>query len=219
MLGKSGGISVRRALAVMEFVGEVDHRSHKDRGLIEQPTIHEGVIAIAMERKGYISERCEINRQIRKDNSFLRNIMETIKYLVKTIFAIVDRLADEMEEVRVNMLALEYDRFKGCPDENTIQKQMQTYRALEAKAADLDQEKLNEKRMSIRPKKDEEAQKRISDLYGYCQDNLFRASKNAVAKRLGEYPSDIEKQEPNKQTVPTPSWLRGRKKKDDREDR
>lgn len=145
--------------------------------------------------------------------------METIKYLVKTIFAIVDRLADEMEEVRVNMLALEYDRFKGCPDENTIQKQMQTYRALEAKAADLDQEKLNEKRMSIRPKKDEEAQKRISDLYGYCQDNLFRASKNAVAKRLGEYPSDIEKQEPNKQTVPTPSWLRGRKKKDDREDR
>ena len=172
-----------------------------------------------MERKGYISERCEINRQIRKDNSFLRNIMETIKYLVKTIFAIVDRLADEMEEVRVNMLALEYDRFKGCPDENTIQKQMQTYRALEAKAADLDQEKLNEKRMSIRPKKDEEAQKRISDLYGYCQDNLFRASKNAVAKRLGEYPSDIEKQEPNKQTVPTPSWLRGRKKKDDREDR
>ena len=210
---------VNRELEGCELDERIDHRSHKDRGLIEQPTIHEGVIAIAMERKGYISERCEINRQIRKDNSFLRNIMETIKYLVKTIFAIVDRLADEMEEVRVNMLALEYDRFKGCPDENTIQKQMQTYRALEAKAADLDQEKLNEKRMSIRPKKDEEAQKRISDLYGYCQDNLFRASKNAVAKRLGEYPSDIEKQEPNKQTVPTPSWLRGRKKKDDREDR
>jgi len=28
-----------------------------------------------------------------------------------------------------------------------------------------------------------------------------------------------EVQEPNKQTVPTPSWLRGRKKKDDREER
>lgn len=73
--------------------------------------------------------------------------------------------------------------------------------------------------MSIRPKKEEEAQKRISDLYGYCQDNLFRASKNAVAKRLGEQPADVEKQDPNKQTVPTPSWLRGRKKKDDREER
>ena len=210
---------VNRELEGCELEERIDHRSHKDRGLLEQPTIHEGVIAIAMERKGYISERCEINRQIRKDNSFLRNIMDAIKYLVKSIFAIVDRLADEMEEVRVNMLALEYDRFKVYPDETTIQKQMQTYRTLEAKAADLDQEKLNEKRMSIRPKKEEEAQKRISDLYGYCQDNFFRASKNAVAKRLGEQPADIEKQEPNKQTVPTPSWLRGRKKKDDRDER
>ena len=96
---------------------------------------------------------------------------------------------------------------------------MQTYRALQAKAADLDQETLNEKRMSIRSKKEEEAQKRISDLYGYCQDNFFRASKNAVAKRLGEQLENIEKQEPNKQTVLTLSWLRGRKKKDDRDSR
>ena len=177
------------------------------------------VIAIAMERKGYISERCEINRQIRKDNSFLRNIMDTIKYLFKAIFAIVDRIADEIEEVRVNMLALEYDRFEGYPDESAIQKQMQTYHALEAKAADLDQEKLNEKRMSLRPQKEESAKKRITDMYGYCQDNFFRASKNAVAKRLGEQPADIEQKEPNKQTVPTASWLRGRKKKDDRDER
>jgi hypothetical protein len=177
------------------------------------------MIAIAMERKGFISERCEINRQIRKDNSFLRNIMEAIKYLFKTILAIVDRIADEMEEVRVNMLALEYDRLNGYPDEKMMQKHMQTYRTLEAKAADLDQEKLNEKRMSIRPQKEERAKKRISAMYGYCQDNFFRASKNAVAKRLGEQPADVEKQEPAKQTVSTPSWLRGRNKKDDREER
>lgn len=63
------------------------------------------------------------------------------------------------------------------------------------------------------------AKNHISDLYGYCQDHLFRASKNAVAKRFGEQPADVEKQEPNKQAVPTPSWIRGRKKKDDREDR
>ena len=168
-----------------------------------------------MERKGYISERCEINRQIRKDNSFLRNIMEAIKYLVKSIFAIVDRIADEMEEVRVNMLALEYDRFKGYPDENAIQKQMQTYRALEAKAADLDQEKLNEKRMSIRPKKEESAKARISDMYGSCQESTFNLSKATVAKRLGEEPAGQEA------AIPKPSWAKGRskKKKDDREDR
>ena len=69
------------------------------------------------------------------------------------------------------------------------------------------------------PQKEEHAKKRISDMYGYCQDNFFRASKNAVAKRLGEQPADIEKQKPNKQIVPTPSWLRGRKKEDDRDER
>ena len=59
---------VNRELEGCELDERIDHRSHKDRNLLEQPTIHEGVIAIAMERKGYISERCEINRQIRKRN-------------------------------------------------------------------------------------------------------------------------------------------------------
>ena len=33
----------------------IDHRSHADRGLTEQPTIHEGVVARALEKKGIIS--------------------------------------------------------------------------------------------------------------------------------------------------------------------
>ena len=43
-----------------------------DRGLTEQPTIHEGVVARALEKKGIISDRCEINRQIKADNALLR---------------------------------------------------------------------------------------------------------------------------------------------------
>ena len=31
----------------------IDHRSHAERGLVEQPTIHEGVVARAMEKKGH----------------------------------------------------------------------------------------------------------------------------------------------------------------------
>ena len=40
----------------------IDHRSHANRGLDEQPTIHEGVAARALERKGIVSDRCELNR-------------------------------------------------------------------------------------------------------------------------------------------------------------
>lgn len=45
----------------------IDHRRHAERGLNEQPTIHEGVAARAMEKKGIISDRCELNRQIKAD--------------------------------------------------------------------------------------------------------------------------------------------------------
>ena len=47
----------------------IDHRSHAERGLDEQPIIHEGVAARALERQGIISDRCEINRQIKADNA------------------------------------------------------------------------------------------------------------------------------------------------------
>ena len=52
----------------------IDHRSHADRGLTEQPTIHEGVAARALEKKGIVSDRCEINRQIKADNALLREL-------------------------------------------------------------------------------------------------------------------------------------------------
>ena len=57
-------------------------------------------------------------------------------------------------------------------------------RVLEAKAADLDQEKLNEKRMSIRPQKEETAKKRISDAY-YI---VYRILSNSSSMKKRENP-------------------------------
>lgn len=113
------------------------------------------------------------------------------------------------------MLALEYDRYKGYPNENTMQMQVQKFRALQEKAEGLDDEKLNAERMKRRPEKENEVKKRISDLYGHCQESIFDLSKANVAKRLGEQPANVEKNT----DIPTPSWRRGRKKKDAREER
>ena len=55
----------------------IDHRSHAERGLLERPTVHEGVVARAMEKKGIISDRCELNRQIKADNALLRELRGT----------------------------------------------------------------------------------------------------------------------------------------------
>lgn len=78
----------------------VDHRSHADRGLDEQPTVHEGVTARILEKKGFVSERCELNHQIKADNSFLCKLKETVKKLMQTVRNTISVFAEAMENIR-----------------------------------------------------------------------------------------------------------------------
>jgi MobA/MobL family len=50
----------------------VDHRSHSDRGIEQEPTTHLGPTAAAMERRGEPSDRGDINREITARNEALR---------------------------------------------------------------------------------------------------------------------------------------------------
>ena len=92
----------------------IDHRSHADRGLSEQPTIHEGVVARALEKKGIVSDRCELNRQIKADNALLRELKATVKKLMQAVKASVPALAEAMESLRANMVVFRYQiRYAG----------------------------------------------------------------------------------------------------------
>ena len=86
----------------------IDHRSHAARGLDEQPTIHEGVTARALEKKGIISDRCEINRQIKADNALLRELKATVKKLMQAVKNTVPAVAEAMEKLRGSMLIFSY---------------------------------------------------------------------------------------------------------------
>ena len=86
----------------------IDHRSNAARGLDEIPTIHEGVAAQALERKGIISNRCEINRQIREQNRLIRAIRDEITRLKNTIMTSVPVLAKALETARKGILLLRY---------------------------------------------------------------------------------------------------------------
>ena len=95
----------------LERVGSqerVDHRSHAERGLDEQPTIHEGVTARALERKGIVSDRCELNRQIKADNALLRELKSLVKKLMDTVKNTIPVLAVAMENIRQNMIVSNY---------------------------------------------------------------------------------------------------------------
>ena len=86
----------------------IDHRSNAARGLDEQPTIHEGVVARAMEKKGIISDRCELNRQIKADNALLRELKAAVKKLAQEVLHSLPELAKSMEFLRQKLLIFCY---------------------------------------------------------------------------------------------------------------
>lgn len=86
----------------------IDHRSHAERGLDEQPTVHEGVVARALEKKGIVSDRCELNRQIKADNALLRELKAQMKKLAQAVKTTLPALAEAMETLRANMIVFRY---------------------------------------------------------------------------------------------------------------
>ena len=106
----------------------IDHRSHADRGLTEQPTIHEGVVARALEKKGIISDRCEINRQIKADNALLRELKATVKKLMHAVKNTVPAIAEAMEKLRSNMIIFKYQLLHIGNGKHSIKQSLNLFR-------------------------------------------------------------------------------------------
>ncbi len=78
---------------------QIDHRSNAARGIDDIPTIHEGYAARAMEERGDVSERMEINRQIRLKNDLIHQLIEILKEIRdKVLNANIERLAKHDHE-------------------------------------------------------------------------------------------------------------------------
>ena len=90
------------------FAERIDHRSNAERGLDTIPTIHEGPVARALERQGFVSFRCEINRQIREQNRLIRALRAEIQKLTEAIKSSVPALARALETARKGILLLRY---------------------------------------------------------------------------------------------------------------
>ena len=86
----------------------IDHRSHVERGLDEQPTVHEGVAARAMEDKGMVADRCELNRQIKADNVLLRELREKTRKLKQAVVDSIPAIAEMLETLRDKVIMLQY---------------------------------------------------------------------------------------------------------------
>ena len=106
----------------------IDHRSNAARGLDEQPTIHEGVTARALERKGIIADRCEINRQIKADNALLRELKAEIKKLTALVARTVPAIAEGLEKLRSRVLIFCYQLSHIRGGKSHIQKSLAVWK-------------------------------------------------------------------------------------------
>ena len=103
--------AVNQALELAGKDERIDHRSHAERGLEEQPTVHEGVAARITEQRGFVSDRCEVNRQIKADNALLRELKFAVRKLTAAVKNTVLALASAMETLRENMIIFRYQLF------------------------------------------------------------------------------------------------------------
>lgn len=168
----------------LETVGHeerIDHRSHADRGLTEQPTIHEGVVARALEKKGIVSDRCELNRQIKADNKLLRELKTTVKKLMQAVKVSVPALAEAMESLRVNMVIFRYQiRYAGFGKHKLSE-------SLNVLKPDLERYTLLVQQIKNKTKKRKTllAEKKATPFYQFV-------AHNDLAKQIAELTEDLE---------------------------
>ena len=80
----------------------IDHRSYERQGIDQIPTIHEGYAARKIAARGGISERIEINNEIRERNSLMRKLAEQLKQIALKIKMLGNKLKELHEAEKVN---------------------------------------------------------------------------------------------------------------------
>lgn len=177
----------------------IDHRSHAERGLTEQPTIHEGVVARALEKKGIVSDRCELNRQIKADNALLRELKDTVKKLLKAVKNSVLEIAEAMEKLRGNMIIFKYQLLHLGSNKHSIKQSLNLFREEMAEyvaVTDKIKAKSKERKSLLTEKKEtpvihvlkhRDLAKRIAEL---TEDLEELRSEKAMLLRQLQYPED-----------------------------
>ena len=120
---------------------KVDHRSYQRQGIEEIPTIHLGVSASQMEKKGIATDRGNINREIRKQNRLLQEIKLRIKALLNWIRGIGKEEKAETDNLKStlppkeNLLSVFENLIrKNADNHNTdLEKYIESYQFLKEK--------------------------------------------------------------------------------------
>lgn len=83
----------------------ISEKSLKEQGIDRSPTVHEGYAAREMEKRGQVSQRAEINREIGKKNKlldYLHEQLENVQSLIADTVKTIKELTEKAKEETVN---------------------------------------------------------------------------------------------------------------------
>lgn len=146
---KAWADEVNNTLVEHGIIERIDHRSHAARGLDELPTVHEGATARAIEYRGIIADRCEMNREIKAGNRILRELKSKLDKLLQTI----PQIAETLENIRSRLVVLRY-QILGVGHQkrkyhNWLEKTLPVIEQYEAIAADIKTKSLVRKELQM----------------------------------------------------------------------
>jgi len=81
-----------------------------------------------LECRGIISDRCELNRQIKADNALLQKLKAEIKKLVTLVARTVPSIAEGLEKLRSRVLISCYQLSHICSGKSHIQKSIAVWK-------------------------------------------------------------------------------------------
>ena len=84
----------------------------------------------AVEKKGMIADRCEINRRVRADNRILRELKTQIKKLVQAVEKSIPVIAETLEAIRNHMIFTQYHLLHNEMQKEVIHDWMQHFRPI-----------------------------------------------------------------------------------------
>ena len=179
--------AANRCLELAGHDSRIDHRSHAARGLEERPTIHEGVAAQALERRGILSDRCELNRQIKADNALLRELKAELKKLSDLVVHTVSAVAERLEKLRGWVLIFCYQLSHIRAGRERYQDALNVYRPQMARYTGL-----------VRQIKDKSRERKVL----LAEKKVLPARKifkhKELAARIAELTEDLEELRPEK---------------------
>ena len=98
---------VNRELEKKNAPAKIDHRSYKEQGAHQLPTVHEGPTVRAMEKKGIRTEKGNLNRFIRSANALLKKMIARYKELAAWIKEAKENL-NEPVSPSLSLLLMDY---------------------------------------------------------------------------------------------------------------